>query len=62
VVEESTRVVVYVSHGCQTSYAMAAKVLQTTSQVFMCSLLWVQHKRWTPTTSMGCVHNIERYL
>jgi hypothetical protein len=36
--------------------AIALKVSQTASWVLVHSLLWVQRKRWTPITSMGCVH------
>jgi hypothetical protein len=36
--------------------AMATKVLWTTSWVPMCSLPWMQHKRWIPIGLMGCVH------
>jgi hypothetical protein len=39
-----------------TSRAKATKVSRTSSWVPMCSLPWVQHKKWTPITLMGCVH------
>jgi hypothetical protein len=39
-----------------TFHAMAAKMLQITSWVPMCSLPWTQCKRWIPIGSMGCVH------
>ncbi len=39
-----------------TSCAMAIKVSQTMSWVPLCSLPWVQCKRWIPIRSMGCVH------
>jgi len=42
------------------SYAMVAKVSQITSWVPMCSLPWVQCKRWIPIGSMGCVHAHQR--
>jgi hypothetical protein len=35
---------------------MVAKMSQTTSWVPMSSLPWVQHKKWIPVGSMGCVH------
>jgi hypothetical protein len=39
-----------------TSHVMTTKVLWTISWVFVRSLPWVQHKRWIPIGSMGCVH------
>jgi hypothetical protein len=39
---------------------MATKMSRITSWVLMYSLPWVQHKRWTPITSMGCVHMHQR--
>ncbi len=41
---------------------MTTKVSQTTSWVPMRSLPWVQHRRWTLVTSMGCVHMHPRIL
>jgi len=43
-----------------TFHAMATKVSWTTSWVPMHSLPWVQRKRWTFVTSMGCVHTYWR--
>ncbi len=42
------------------SCAMVTKVSRTTSWVLVCSLPWVQCKRWTLVTSMGCVHTHQR--
>ncbi len=39
-----------------TFHAMATKMSQIASQVFMCSLPWTQHKKWIPIRSMWCVH------
>jgi hypothetical protein len=39
-----------------TSYTIATKISWTTSWVLVCSLPWVQCKRWTLVASMGCVH------
>jgi hypothetical protein len=39
-----------------TSCAMATKVSQITSWVPVCSLTWVQRKKWIPIRLMGCVH------
>jgi hypothetical protein len=39
-----------------TFHAMVKKVLWTSSRVCVCSLPWVQLKRWIPIRSMGCVH------
>jgi len=38
------------------SYTMARIVSRITSWVLVCSLPWVQCKRWIPIGSMGCVH------
>jgi hypothetical protein len=38
------------------SFAITTKVPWITSWVFMCSLPWVQRKRWTLVALMGCVH------
>jgi hypothetical protein len=35
---------------------MASKVSRIASWVHVRSLLWMQHKRWIPIRSMGCVH------
>ncbi len=43
-----------------TSRVMTTKVSQIASWVPMCSLLVVQHKRWTLITLMGCVHTHQR--
>ncbi len=45
-----------------TSCAIATKVSQIALEVPMHSLLWVQHKRWIPTGSMGCVHTHRKIL
>jgi hypothetical protein len=37
-------------------YLMVAKMSQIASWVLMHSLPWMQHKRWIPIGSMGCVH------
>ncbi len=37
-------------------HAMATKVLWTTSWDPMHLLPWMQHKKWIPIRSMGCVH------
>jgi hypothetical protein len=35
---------------------MASKISQIASWVHVCSLLWVQRKKWILIRSMGCVH------
>ncbi len=44
------------------SCATMAKVLQITTWVLVCSLPWLQCKRWIPIGSMGCVHAHGRKL
>ncbi len=45
-----------------TSCIMVAKMLWITSWVPMCSLPWIQRKRWISKGSMGCVHMYWRIL
>jgi hypothetical protein len=41
---------------------MATKVSQIASWILVYSLLWMQHKRWIPIGSMGCVYRHRRIL
>ncbi len=41
---------------------MVTKVSRIASWVLVCSLLWVQHKRWIPIGLMRCVHTHQGIL
>jgi hypothetical protein len=45
-----------------TSHTIMIKVSRIPSWVLMCSLPWVQCKRWIPIWSMGCVHTNQKIL
>jgi hypothetical protein len=42
--------------------AIAAKVLWITSLVPLCSLPWIQCKKWIPIRLIGCVHKHQKIL
>ncbi len=44
------------------SFVMETKMSRIVSWLPMYSLPWVQHKRWIPMGSMGCVHTHKRRL
>ncbi len=45
-----------------TFHTMATKVLWTTSWDLVHLLPWMQHKKWIPIMSMGCVHTHPKIL
>jgi len=53
-------IIVFVLCGKPTFRAIATKMSQATSWVFVRSLPWAQRKNWIPIGSMGCVHTHRR--